>query len=434
MKPKTETRTIAVDAIARVEGGGALSVSFVEGRLSEVQLQIFEPPRLFEAILRGRSFTEAPDITARICGICPVAYQIAAAQAMEDWCGITIADSIKALRRLFMCGEWIASHTIHIYLLHAPDFLGFPGAVEMARVFPWAIERGLELKRVGNAIIETLGGRAIHPINLRVGGWYRVPTQEELTRLRALITRGIELAAETVQWVSTFSFPSISIDAPLVALRGDTHYPLIEGQLSSSTGISIPLESLAEIVTEEQRPYSTALFARIEGIPKPYQVGAVARFALNWDLLPSEVQTAAVATGVGPRCRNPFQSIVVRALEVWYACLEALSIVDNYQELPDAPMAVAPHAGTGYGVVEAPRGVLFHRYRIDDAGLITDALIIPPTSQNQSRMEQDLWEVLSGGAHLEESDLQHLAERTIRNFDPCISCATHFLTLEVNRL
>lgn len=433
MTPNTEARTITVEGIARVEGGGSLSVSYVEGTLTNVQLRIFEPPRLFEAILRGRHLTEAPDITARICGICPVAYQVAAAHAMERLCGMTIPEALRSLRRLFMCGEWIASHTIHIYLLHAPDFLGFSGGVDMARVFPREVERGLELKRIGNDIIETLGGRAVHPINLRVGGWYRIPTRAELLRLRERIARGATLAYETVEWVRKFSFPQHAIDAPLVALRGNGAYPLTEGMLTSSTGLPIPLDSFAEVVQEEQRSYSTALFAHLTGVPEPYQVGPVARFALNWDLLPSELQAAAKEAGVSKRCRNPFQSIVIRALEVWYACQEALRIIEAYEQPPEGAIPTPPRAGTGYGIVEAPRGILFHRYTVDDAGLITDAKIIPPTSQNQSKMEADLREVLKDGASLGNDALQQLAERTIRNFDPCISCATHFLALEVDR-
>lgn len=433
MSPETETRTVKVDAIARVEGGGSLSVSYVDGKLSRVQLRIFEPPRLFEAILRGRSYAEAPDITARICGICPVAYQIAAAQAMERAFGVSIPEPIQELRRLFMCGEWMASHTIHIYLLHAPDFLGFPGGVEMARVFPHEIERGLALKRVGNDIIETLGGRSVHPINLRVGGWYRLPTRTELSALRERVARGIELARETVEWVGTFSFPPTFLDAPVVALRGDSAYPLIEGEIRSSTGEQIPLDLFEGQVEEEQRPYSTALFARLKGVPSPYQVGPVARFALNGDLLPSELQLAAKRAGIGKRCLNPFQSIIVRALEVWYACLEAIRIIDSFGEFGKYALSISPRTGCGCGVVEAPRGLLFHRYSLDETGLITDAVIIPPTSQNQAKMEDDLREILKDGAGVADEELQHLAERTIRNFDPCISCATHFLALEVER-
>lgn len=433
MTAKPETRTIAVDAIARVEGGGSLSLSFCEGILTNVELKIFEPPRLFEAILRGRYFSEAPDITARICGICPVAYQIAAAQAMERICGITIAPSVRALRKLFLCGEWIASHTIHIYLLHAPDFLGFAGGVEMARVFPREVERGLELRRVGNDILEVLGGRAIHPINLRLGGWYRVPTKEELNQVRERVVRGSELAYQTVEWVSRFSFPPVSIDGPLVALRGETCYPLSEGTVTVSTGQFLSLESFEDSIEETQHSSSTALFSLLKRVPEPYQVGPVARFALNWDLLPSEVQVAAREAGIEPQCRNPYQSIIIRALEVWHACREALRIIDEYEESSPYSPALTPRAGSGCALIEAPRGILFHRYTVDQAGLITEANIIPPTSQNQGKMEQDLREVLKDGARADDEELRHLAERTIRNFDPCISCATHFLTMEVSR-
>jgi coenzyme F420-reducing hydrogenase alpha subunit len=170
------TRTIKVDYLARVEGEGAMFLKIENDLLKDVKLKIFEPPRFFEALLRGRKFTEAPDITARICGICPVAYQMSAIHAMEQACGVSVTGPLRELRRLIYCGEWIASHTLHIYMLHAPDFLGYPSAVEMAKDFPVDVERGLALKKVGNEIMKLMGGREIHPINVRIGGFYRTPT------------------------------------------------------------------------------------------------------------------------------------------------------------------------------------------------------------------------------------------------------------------
>jgi sulfhydrogenase subunit alpha len=192
-------RTLRVGALARVEGQGAMYVRARDGRVEEVRLDIYEPPRFFEAFLRGRAHTEPPDITARICGICPVAYQMSACRAIEAACGVTVNGHLEALRRLLYCGEWIESHTLHIYLLHAPDFLGYPGAVEMARDHRQVLERGLALKKAGNAIMEVIGGRPIHPVNVRVGGFYRVPTRGELDALAERLRGALDDALATVE-------------------------------------------------------------------------------------------------------------------------------------------------------------------------------------------------------------------------------------------
>src|SRR5579863_1565942 len=187
-------KTINVDYLARVEGEGGVKITFDGQTVRNVELRIFEPPRFFEAFLRGRAYSEAPDITARICGICPVAYQMSAVHAMENAFGVTVDGPLRDLRRLLYCGEWIESHVLHIYMLHAPDFLGYPGAVEMAKDHGDLVRQGLELKKIGNEILELLGGRAIHPVNVRVGGFYRLPSRRELRTLVEPLQRARDIA------------------------------------------------------------------------------------------------------------------------------------------------------------------------------------------------------------------------------------------------
>jgi sulfhydrogenase subunit alpha len=427
------SRTIKVDYLARVEGEGAMFLKIENDTLKEVKLKIFEPPRFFEALLRGREFTEAPDITARICGICPVAYQMSAVHAMEQACGVMVTGQLRALRRLLYCGEWISSQTLHIYMLHAPDFFGYPSAVEMAKDFPHDIERGLALKKVGNEIMKLVGGREIHPINVRVGGFYRTPTRAELEPLRVKLLEAKTRAEETVRWVSTFTFPDVTIDYTFVALRHGGEYPFNEGKIVSNKGLSINPSDFDEIFEEQHVEYSNALHCVMKGCRSSYYVGSMARYALNYDLLPSQVQELARLAGLGPVCLNPFKSIIVRALEVLYACIEAIRIVDEYVVPEEPAILVRPRAATGYAATEAPRGLLYNRYTIDDSGVISDALIIPPTSQNQKQIESDLWNIVAAHITADNTTLRLLAEQAIRNYDPCISCATHFLKLEVDR-
>jgi sulfhydrogenase subunit alpha len=427
-------RTLRVEALARVEGEGAMLVRTRGGRVETVELRIYEPPRFFEAFLRGRAHTEPPDITARICGICPVAYQMSACKAIEDACGVAVGGALADLRRLIYCGEWIESHALHVYLLHAPDFLGYEGAVEMAADHRQVVQRGLAMKKAGNEVIALLGGRPIHPVNVRVGGFYRVPSKRELRPLAEQLRRGRELALETVRWVAGFDFPDFEGDYELVAVRSPAgEYPIFGDGVVSSGGLDIDVHDLGEQLVEHHVEHSTALHASIGGHDGPYLCGPLARYGLAAAALSPLAREAAAEAGLGPVCRNPFQSIVVRSVEVLYAFDEALRLIERY-EPPDAPaVPVEPRAAVGHGVTEAPRGMLYHRYELGRDGVIASARIVPPTSQNQRQIEDDLRRFVEPRLELPTDELTHRCEQAIRNYDPCISCATHFLDLEVVR-
>jgi sulfhydrogenase subunit alpha len=426
------SKTIRVDYLARVEGEGALYVKIKENKVIDVKLKIFEPPRFFEAFLRGRSFTEAPDITARICGICPIAYQMSSCHAMEDACGVRVDGQLRALRRLIYCGEWIESHVLHVAMLHAPDFLGYESAIHMAKDHPDLVQKALKLKKIGNELVAFLGGREIHPINVRVGGFYKVPTKSELQRLAEDLKWARDAAYDLALWTGTLEFPDFEQDYEFVALRHPDEYPFNEGRLVSTKGLDIAIREYEEHFVEEHVEHSNALHSVIKGRGN-YFVGPLARYNINFDKLPRSVQKAAKDAGLGPVCTNPFKSIIVRSIETLYACEEALRIISEY-EMPERPyVEVQPRAGVGCGCTEAPRGILYHRYRIDDTGTILDAKIVPPTSQNQKTIESDLWHFVPKNINLSKEQLTWKCEQAIRNYDPCISCATHFLKVEIER-
>jgi coenzyme F420-reducing hydrogenase alpha subunit len=425
-----KSRTIKVDYLARVEGEGALLVKIKGEQVTDVKLKIFEPPRFFEAFLRGRKFDEAPDIAARICGICPIAYQMSACHAIEDAFGIKITGPIRDLRRLIYCGEWIESHALHVYLLHAPDFLGYEDAIRMAKDHPDEVKRGLRLKKAGNEIVRLLGGREIHPINVRVGGFYKAPVKPDFSALAEELKWARDAALATVRWVATFAFPDFDRDYEFVALRHPDEYPFNEGRLVSNQGLDIAVREYDQHFVEDHVAHSNALQSRLTE-RNSYFVGPLARYNLNFDKLSSLAQEAARSAGLGPVCRNPFQSIIVRSVEMVYACDEALRIIEHY-EMPDKPAVnIEPRVGTGYGCTEAPRGICYHRYRIDDRGIIVDCKIVPPTSQNQKTIESDLRQFVQTNLLLPKDKLQWQCEQAVRNYDPCISCATHFLKLQI---
>lgn len=437
------SRIINVDYLARVEGEGALYVKIKDDAVADVKFKIFEPPRFFEAFLRGRQYSEAPDITSRICGICPIAYQMSAVHAMEDAFGIAVHGQLRALRRLIYCGEWIESHALHVYLLHAPDFLGYEDAIQLAQTHPDIVQRGLQLKKIGNEIVSLVGGREIHPINVRVGGFYRVPEKKELKELAEKLKWARDASLETVHWTATLPFPAYESKYEFVALHHPNEYALNEGRLVSNRGLDISIREYEEHFVEEHVAYSNALQSSLRAKDHgsrlrhtehgAYFVGPLARFNLNYAQLSPLAQQAASDAGLTPICCNPFQSIIVRSVELVYACDEALRIIDEY-EMPDRPVVeVMPRAGVGSGCTEAPRGILYHRYHLDAQGNILDAKIVPPTSQNQKTVERDLRHFVEINHDQPNEKLKWECEQAIRNYDPCISCATHFLKLDIER-
>lgn len=432
MSHSKEHRQISVEALARVEGEGAMRIEIEDGELQNVELRIYEPPRFFEALLRGRSFTEPPDITARICGICPVAYQMSACNAIEAICGVTVDESIADLRRLLYFGEWIESHVLHIHMLHAPDFLGYDSIIDMAADHDHEVKRGLELKKIGNQLVDLIGGRAIHPVNVRVGGFHRAPSRQELRAFAPKLALARDHAEAVVDWVSGFDFPDLAGDWELAALHSDDEYAITDGRLRTSGGLDLDAATFGDHLEERHEERSTALHTglRDRGV---HLTGALARYALNHETLSLGARAAARRAGLDGATRNPYRSIVVRAVEVLHACEEALAVIDRYVE-PDRPaVPVEPRAGTGAGWSEAPRGTLWHRYRLDEDGTVLEAQIVPPTAQNQAAIEADLRAYLVGDLDRSDHELAHGAEEVIRNHDPCISCATHFLDLTVVR-
>lgn len=427
-----KSRSIKVDYLARVEGEGALHVKIRGTKVTDVKLRIFEPPRFFEAFLRGRHFAEAPDITARICGICPVAYQMSSIHAMEDACGVSVTGQLRALRRLLYCGEWIESHALHVYMLHAPDFLGYADAIQIAKDHPTVVQKALQLKKVGNDLVTVIGGREIHPINVRVGGFYKVPNKHELAPLAERLKWARDAAVETVRWVATLNFPDFDQDYEFVALSHPDEYPLNEGRLISNRGMNIAVREYEEHFAEEHVSHSNALQS-VNKERGSYHVGPIARYNLNYEKLSPMAKQVAKDVALGPVVHNPFKSIIVRSVETAFACEEALRIIKEY-EMPERPsVEVRPRAGVGYGCSEAPRGILYHRYRIDERGIILDAKIVPPTSQNQRTIENDLREYVEKHVGLNQEQLTWQCEQAVRNYDPCISCATHFLKLQLER-
>lgn len=429
----TESRKITVNALTRVEGEGALYVRLEGEHIEDVKLSIYEPPRFFEALLRGRAVEEVPDITARICGICPVAYQMTTVHALENALGISISPEIRALRRLLYCGEWIESHVLHIYMLNAPDFFDCHSGIELAKTFPAEVNRGLRMKKIGNQLLEVLGGRAIHPVNVRVGGFHRSPRREELTTMLPELRWALNAAIESARWVGTFDFPDFSHDCEFVALQHPDEYPMNEGKIASTQYPSIDVRDYDSHFVEQQVSHSTALHSVRRDSNSPYFLGPLSRINLNHQQLSPAAKALVEEICPTIPLQNRFHAIIARSLEVVHAFEEAISIIENYSALPRPYIEYEYCDGYGVAATEAPRGMIYHSYEVTGDGEIGASNIVPPTSQNQRQIEQDLRGYLPDLLASEESTIASECEKLIRSYDPCISCATHFLRLNLER-
>lgn len=425
------SRRIEVPVLTRVEGEGALHVRIENDRVAELELRIFEPPRFFEKFLETRTWREVPDIVSRICGICPVAYQMSACHAIEMAFGTQIMPEIRALRRLYYCGEWIESHSLHIHLLAAPDFLGYPDAIRMAKDHPDVVRRGMRIQALGNDIIKVFGGRPVNPVGVLPGGFYRAPGMHEIKPLLERVEAAIPDAEAIVRWLAGIDLPKVKRDVNFVSMRHPDEYPMNEGRIIGSRGLDFPATEFEKHVEERHIKHSTALHARIDG--EPYFVGPLARLNNNLDRLAPETRKLADEAGISWPSTNPFDSAMARALEIHLALIEARRLMRDYRRVPKAYVDVKVQAGVGMAATEAPRGILWHRYEMDDRGLVKSARIVPPTSQNQAQIEADLTATVHEQLALSDDDLRLRLEAQIRNYDPCISCSTHFLRLHIER-
>lgn len=423
---------IDVPVMVRLEGEGALTFKADKGKVEELHLRIYEPPRLFEEFLTGRPFQDVPTITARICGICPVAYQMTSILALEKLFEVDPGPWVNDMRRLLYCGEWLQSHALHIHLLAAPDFLGFDNAIAMAEDHPDTVKRGMQLQALGNDLLSFLGGRSVHPIGMKVGGFHKAPSVEDAKALLAKCEAALEDAKQLVAWCAQLNLPVDEQAFTSVAIHNENEYAIMPGRLRSDNGLNVDFSEYEENFVEEQVPHSTAFYSRMNG--ESYFLGPLARVNLNFAQLPQEVRDWALAQGLSFPSKNMFDNVAARAIECHYALVESIRILKDYA-IPEKPYVdVRPRAGRGAFCTEAPRGMIFHQYDVDEYGHIQKSIIIPPTSQNQLRIEENLKTAVEAyGLDHDDDDLRLFCERIIRNYDPCISCSVHFLKLDIER-
>ncbi|CAI8892727.1 Ni/Fe hydrogenase subunit alpha [Methylocaldum szegediense] len=416
---------------ARREGDAVLDLRIRGTRIESLALQIFEQSRLLAACLEGRPCFDVPDTVARICGTGPVAQQMSAVQGLESALGCRPTAWIQAMRRVMCCGEWIASHTLHIYLLAAPDFLGFPSLAEMSRDFPDEVRRGLRLYDLGCELVRLFRASSSRSAGIRIGGFYHAPSKVQVRQLVERLRAALEDAEGLVAWAGAIDLPRSEQAFIEVALSEPNAYPMFGGWIVFSIGSDIAAENFETHFHVRRDPYSKTDGSSTKG--RSYLTGPLARLNLNLDRLPGPVADALRKTGIAFPSRNIFHSIVARAAEVYFALTEAIRLLDGYEPQPSYVDA-RTGAGIGFGCTEAPQGILRHRYELDVHGRVMRARIVSPAMHNQARIEEDLWEALQAfGTERTDEELRLHGQRVIRNYDPCIACSTDFLQLNVVR-
>ena len=425
----TKTVDVRVDYVSRVEGHGNIVVTTKGTEVQEVRFEVTEPPRFFEAMLRGRPYEQAPLITSRICGICSNGHVLASLTAVENALGITPSDQTMLLRRLLLHGETIQSHVLHAYFLVAPDFFDVGSVIPLVETHPEVVKRALRLKKLGNDICDVVGGRAVHQIAATVGGFTHLPTPAELLDLKRRLADARADLEETVALFAGLEMPAFARPAEYLSLKAGATYAFFGDLILSSQGDLTPVRHYREKVKERVVPHSSAKHCRSD--QESFMVGALARTNNGFQYLSDGAKQAAHTLGFRPPVTNPFLNTVAQVVETVHCVEEAASLITALLEAgpqPETP-AVTVREGHGVGAVEVPRGTLYHEYGIDKQGRITEANLIIPTGQNLANLERDMWALAPHVVPEGTAKAQKAMEMLVRAYDPCISCSTHVIDL-----
>ncbi len=416
---------IKLEHVTRIEGHASLTVLLAEGKVHSARLKYEEGARLFEGLLRGRRFFDAPTIASRICGVCPSVHNVTALRAVESALGVAVAPGTNRLRRLMILAQWIQSHTLHAFFLALPDYLGAESAISMARDYPEEVEVALRLKKLGNDIVYTIGGRAVHPITTRVGGFSRIPPTTSLAGLRERLQEALPQAMKLARLVARLEVPDFSRKTTYLALRRPDEYAYYDGEVCSTDGYCDTAARFCGSVREDIKPDTAAKTGFHAG--KGFFTGALARVNLSRDQLNESARAVLDDSGLTFPNYNTFINTFCQCVELVHAIDESIRLLDDLlaADLEPQPSSFTVKAGLGVAATEAPRGTLYHSYTLDGEGFITDDNIITPTAQNLTNIEDDIDVFVNERRDWEPARLIDGIEILVRAYDPCVSCATH---------
>lgn len=416
-------KTINVDYIARVEGQGALDIK-LDPDARDVKFKIFEPPRFFESFLVGRKYDEVHELTSRICGICPVAHQVTALRAVENAIGVEVSQQTKDLRKILALSAFISSHVLSLYFLTTPDYFNHESLISLGQERPDLLKIGLKLKKLGNDLGDVIGGRAIHPVYAMVNGFTHIPPRKQLDAILKRLVDAINDALETVRFFDSLKYPVLDSPSEQIAISDDDQYAVNEGLMKSTKGLVAEEKDYRKFIEEKQVLYSHTKASTVKGRTS-FLVGPLARVNINFKQLSENARAVAKEIGFNPpQLNNPFDLIITRAIEVVHAIDECIELIDRLPlKKEDTSHSFQP--GEGFAITEAPRGMLYHSYKINEDGLIESADIVPPTAHNAKNIENDLKQLVETFNDLPIDDLTLKCEMLVRAYDPCISCSVH---------
>ena len=422
---------IDIHHVTRVEGHGNITVNAKNGVLEECRLDIVETPRFFEAMLRGRPYTEASHITSRICGICAVGHATASLRASENALGVELSEQAWLLRKLIFFGEMLDSHVLHTYMLVAPDFFNVGSVIPLAGIAPEAVLRALRMKKLAGDLCAIIGGRHTHPIAMTVGGFTHLPTVDEIKSIRDRLIDARKDIDDTVALFKTLPWPQFERETEYVALSKPDEYAFIDGTITTTDGAQYPTQDYRKVTNEHLVEHSSAKFTAHKR--DSYMVGALARFNVNYLQLHPRAKEAAEMLGIKPICTNPYYNSVAQVVEMAHSVEESIKICDTLIARGiknDTLPKFNGKGGTGVGACEVPRGTLFHNYEIGDDGNIVNANCIIPTGQNLANIEGDMRALVPQIIDQGEQKVSMALEMLVRAYDPCISCSVHFLNVK----
>lgn len=418
---------INVHHVTRVEGHGNILVNAADGRLEEVRWEVPESPRLFEAMFRGRHYSDIQHIASRICGICSIAHSTASLLASEAALGVSVSKQTRLLRKLLFNAEMLESHILHAYCLAAPDFLGVGSVFPLVETHKDVVMRAMRLKRLAYHMADLLAGRKTHPISCIVGGFSILPDMEKLASVRGALVEALADIDATVELFATLSVPDFERETEYIALKDPSEYAFISGDIASSDAGTVPVDEYLAVTNEFCVPHSTAKYTKNRR--ESYQVGALARFNLNHEQLHPRAKDAATTLGLKAPCHNPYMITIAQVVEAVHVTEDSIQLIDNLLEcgVSSEPEPIEICAGRGIGAVEAPRGILFHDYTYDESGILTHANCIIPTNQNHNNIQKDMEALVPTILERSEDEIRLALEMLVRAYDPCISCSTHLL-------
>ena len=423
---------INVKHITRVEGHGNIVVNAKDGKIEKVEWQVPEAPRFFEAMIRGRNYQDIQHITSRICGICSISHSLVAIKAVENAVGIEVSEQTDLLRRLLHYSEQLQSHVLHVGYLIAPDLFGVKSVVPLVPIATDAVLTIVKAHRVANEWSELLGGRVTHPLTITPGGFTALPTEDQLRQLQETLQASMDLITTIADVVYSVAdkVPAFENPTEYVALREPEGYTFYDGQIVSTDGHIAEIADWESVANEYVSPQSTAKWAKWHR--NSYAVGALARFNNNYDRISDATKGLADKFGLKQGCCNPYMNSVAQLVECVEVAVGSLQIIDTLltKGIKNEKINISPKAGEGSAAIEAPRGILFHKYAFDKDLNCTGGNLCIPTNQNHANIQSDFEKLVSEIIDEGEDAVRQKMEMLVRAYDPCISCSTHMLNVE----